>query len=123
MGDNLESGNREIGAHGNSTAGTLVQSSVVLGSWGAEIRFNVWWSWVHAVVRIENFGGGWRKLATCSLCTFMVVNEVLHMKWQLHLVKDQFILCVLSERSVHSLCKLASLQWTFSECTDDGEYR
>ena len=29
----------------------------------------------------------------------------------------------LSERSVHSMCKLASLEWRFSECTDDGEYR
>ena len=29
----------------------------------------------------------------------------------------------LSERSVHSLRRLASLQWTFSECTDDGEYK
>ena len=29
----------------------------------------------------------------------------------------------LTERSVQSLCKSASLEWRFCECTDDGKYK
>ena len=39
----------------------------------------------------------WRRLVKVGhllLCTFMVVNFFLHMKWQLGLLKDQFNLCV-----------------------------